>query len=113
MGRHTTAVTVLCAILLTGCGGTVVSEVFTDVGRAIEEGCLAAVSSAADIDTTQDTVEDLDEAIAACPSLFDLEAAAGLYPDAFDGANVRDVVRTRCAANEELTDGAVCREIAQ
>ena len=110
---RTSALLTMCLFALSGCMGTIVSETFSDVGIEFDPACVAAVEAAAAIDPMQDTPDDLDEAIAVCPSLADVESLSELFPAAFDGADVRGFVRNRCTSNEDLAESAVCADVDQ
>lgn len=77
-----------------------------------QSGCESAVQDASEISAMEDTVSDLDEAIAECGSLAEFEAANALYPDALDGADAALFASNRCGAEPSLADSAICVEIA-
>jgi hypothetical protein len=99
------------ALVLAGCGGTVVETRFADVGDALDPRCVRAVEEAAGIDASRDTVEDLDAAIRACPDFSQFQAAAELFPAALDGAPAEQFVEDRCRFNLELAGAAICSEV--
>lgn len=61
----------------------------------------------------EDTVEDLDEAIRACASLAEFEAAAEQFPDALDGTDARTFIANRCEFEPSLADTALCAGVSQ
>jgi hypothetical protein len=71
--------------------------------------CESAMSAAADIPATEDTVTDLDQAIE-CASVADFEAAAEQIPDALDGVDAHTFLSNRCAS-EPAIDSPICDEV--
>jgi hypothetical protein len=80
-------------------------------GQAAQSPCERAVQAAAAGDEMADTVEDLDPAITACPTLAEIEAASAKYPAAFDGADVREFVANRCLYSSTLKSASICSEV--
>ena len=85
-------------LAIVGCGS---DEELTD--------CEAAMKEAHDVDEMQDTVTDVDPAIAACPTLADFVAASERFPNALDGADPAIYVANRCA---DVATGSLCGEVA-
>jgi hypothetical protein len=71
--------------------------------------CDRAMADAARVDELQDTVTDVDAAIAACPTLADFVAASEKYPAALDGADPVTYIANRCA---DVATGALCDAVA-
>lgn len=93
-------------LALVACTGTV----NTDGGQA-GSACELAVARAAAIPDSDDSVEDLDEAIRVCGSLSELESWTDTHPSALDGVDARAFVGNRCRLSAEQAASAVCMEI--
>jgi hypothetical protein len=78
------------------------------------EACGQAVAAAAAIDDMQDTVEDLDPAIAVCADFDELVAAFEDYPAALDGVDAQTFVANRCLYSEDasVTSSQICAEVS-
>jgi len=95
------ATTLLMVLGIAACGG------------AGGSACEAAVREAAEVSAMEDTVEDLDDAIRACVSFDEFEAAAEQFPDALDGTVARTFIANRCEFEPSLADSALCAEVSQ
>jgi hypothetical protein len=58
--------------------------------------CDVAMSAAALVSSSQDTLEDTDKAFIACNSVQEFVEASKKYPDALDGANEQIYIDNRC-----------------
>jgi hypothetical protein len=101
IGARVLVAALVLSTAITACGGS--------AGPSSE--CERAIADAAAVDATQDTVEDLDDAIRACPSIAEFEGFADDYPDALDGVSARTFVGNRCQFEPSLTDTDICQEL--
>lgn len=104
----------MATVALVGCGAGPDLEPVPDVTSTTEAAygaeCGQAVEEAAAVGDMEDTVSDLDPAIAACTDLEELSAAAADFPDALDGVDVEGFVSNRCLYSEddEVLSSAIC-----
>ena len=61
-----------------------------------QNGCENAMMAAASVPSSQDTLEDTDQAFVACNSVQEFVDASKKYPDALDGANEQIYIDNRC-----------------
>lgn len=122
MNRNRIIVAVFVAALAAGCGGADVMAEAPEQGAApategsqaaFSEACGQAVEEAANVGDMEDTVEDLDEAIAACVDLAELGAAVEQFPAALDGAELETFLSNRCQFSEaqSVLESAICTEV--
>jgi hypothetical protein len=122
MNRSRIFVAMLVAVLASGCGGADITAEGSDQEAAgategtqavFSDACGRAVEEAANVGDMEDTVEDLDEAIAACVDLAELGAAVEQYPAALDGADLETFVFNRCQFSEDqfVLESAICSEV--
>jgi hypothetical protein len=124
MYRSRISVAMLVAVLTAGCGGADITAEGSDqeaagategTQAAFSDACGRAVEEAANVGDMEDTVEDLDEAIAACVDLAELGAAVEQFPAALDGADLQTFVSNRCQFSEDqsVLESAICTEIGE
>jgi hypothetical protein len=73
--------------------------------------CEQKVKDAAAIPSMQDSVGDVDPAIASCRSIQELEAANSKFPTALDGAPVLEYLSNRCQDNISIKNSVICSEV--
>ena len=61
-----------------------------------QNGCENAMMAAASVPSSQDTLEDTDQAFVACNSVQEFVDASKKYPDALNGANEQIYIDNRC-----------------
>jgi hypothetical protein len=61
-----------------------------------QNGCENAMMAAASVPSSQDTLEDTDQAFVACNSVQEFVDASKKYPDALDRANEQIYIDNRC-----------------
>jgi hypothetical protein len=93
-------VALIVAVAGTGCGDA-------------RSTCEAAVDEAVELANTQDVATVFDEAIDACASLEEFEAALEEFPDALDGGDARTFIADRCANEPAIADTPICTEVSQ
>lgn len=103
---RTLAALLIVATWLVGCGG----DDGSDTSQQVESACERAMAQAAEVDATQDTVEDLYPAVRACRSVSEWIEAVQEYPDALDDVDPELVLRNICG-NEPVSDTELCQQV--
>ncbi len=101
--------TVAMTVLVLAIVGIVASACTTATADR-QTACDRAVAQAMGIDPASDTVDDVDSAIATCPSLETWVAAAQRYPDTVDGQDPTAIANERCGSLQ-LANTPVCVEL--
>jgi hypothetical protein len=89
------------------------AEIRQPEAAAYSEASGDPVADAAEVDDMQDTVEDLDLAIAACADLSEFIAATNDHPDVLDGADADTFAMNRCLYSEDaaVQASAICAHL--
>ena len=71
--------------------------------------CEAAMQEAAEVQSNEQAITDIDPAISACPDVASFVDASEKHPDALRGKDAQTYISERCA---DSAQGAICDEIA-
>lgn len=97
------------SVLLLAIVGIVASACTTATADR-QSACDRAFAQAMAIDPASDTVNNVDGAIATCPSVEAWVDAAQRYPDAIDGQDPTAIANERCGS-QQLATTPVCVEL--